>query len=235
MAFDIYQLDDLESDDFDKLLAEYQDALGELFFYSPEGQALRQVDPDMGFWSGQLIDYGYSYIGVTIPQMRVTHIEELLTEVFPRKITLHTPEDADDALPELIAFWEYLQREYQLPASGEILAYLRGLKPQQFTQWMNDPSRFGMAKSFTMAGKNAGFDMTSEKGLQAFQAFYNANLPRFGGLSDNLLLPLLPEDDWEPGFRPDVMGSGHGKKTGLKAKHKRKMAKASRKKNRKRK
>lgn len=54
MAFDIYQLDHLESDDFEKTLSEYQDALGELFFHSPEGQAYLQVDPDMGFWSAQL-------------------------------------------------------------------------------------------------------------------------------------------------------------------------------------
>lgn len=99
--------------------------------------------------------------------------------------------------------------------------------------WDSGPPNW-MAKSFMMAGKNAGFDMTSEKGMQAFNAFYNANLPRFGGLSDNLLLPPL-SDDWEPGFRPDELGSGRGKKAGLKAKYKRKLAKASRKKNRKRK
>lgn len=234
MAFDIYQLDHLESDDFEKQLWAYQNELEELFSDSPEGQAYLQVNPDMGFWSAQLIDYGYSYIGVTIPQMRETHLQELLSEVFPRKITLSAPDEADDALPELIAFWEYLQREYQLPAAGEILAYLRELPPQQLTQWMNDSSRFGMAKSFMMAGKQAGFDMTSEKEMQAFQTFYNANLPRFGGLFDNLLLPPLPNDWTEPGFRSDVPGS-QGKKAEIKSKNKRKMAKASRKKNRKRK
>jgi len=98
----------------------------------------------------QLIDYGYTYLEVTVPQMRSTHLRELLTEIFPRKITLHTPDDADDALPELIAFWEYLQREYNLPASKDILSYLRGVNPAQFKQGMNDSSRFGMAKSFLL-------------------------------------------------------------------------------------
>ena len=135
MPFDIYRLDHLgESDDFEEALPEYQDALLELFFQSPEGQARVQADPGMGFWADQLIDYGYTYLGVTLPQMQPMHLRELLTEVFPRKITLHAPEDADDALPELIAFWEYLQREYKLPAARDMLSSLRGVKPEQFKQ-----------------------------------------------------------------------------------------------------
>ena len=66
--------------------------------------------------------------------MQPMHLRELLTEVFPRKITLHAPEDANDALPELIAFWEYLQREYKLPAVRAMLSSLRGVKPEQFKQ-----------------------------------------------------------------------------------------------------
>ena len=235
MSFDIYQLDHLgESDDFEEVLSEYQDALGELFFHSSEGQAHLQVNPDMGFWVLQLIDYGYTYLEVTVPQMRSTHLRELLTEIFPRKITLHTPDDADDALPELIAFWEYLQREYNLPASKDILSYLRGVNPAQFKQWMNDSSRFGMAKSFMMAGKTAGFDMTEEKDRQTFISLYNASLPRLENRPGNQMLPTFP-GDWGPPLLPQEEGSGRGKKSGLKAKRMRKIAKASRKKNRKRK
>ena len=59
MPFDIYRLDHLgEFDGFEEALPEYQDALLELFFQSPEGQARVQADPGMGFWADQLIDYG---------------------------------------------------------------------------------------------------------------------------------------------------------------------------------
>jgi len=235
MSFDIYQLDHLrESDDFEEVLPEYQDALLELFSQSAEGQARLQADPDMGFWAAQLIDYGYTYLEVTLPQMRQTHLRELFTEVFPRKITLHAPEDADDALPELIAFWEYLQREYKLPAAREILSYLHGVKPEQYKQWMNDSSKFGMAKSFMMTGKGAGFDMTEEKDRQEFLSLYNASLPRPENRSDNRMLPTFP-GDWLPPALLEEEGGGRGKKSGLKAKRRRKIAKASRKKNRKRK
>jgi hypothetical protein len=41
---------------------------------------------------------------------------------------------------------------------------------------MNDPSKFGMGKSFMMGGIAAGFDMTNPEGLEAYQQQYNQNL-----------------------------------------------------------
>jgi hypothetical protein len=173
----------------------------------------------MGFWAAQLIDYGYTYLGVTLPSMQVTDLEQLLSEIFPRKISLASPEDADDALPELVAFWEYLKREYKLPAAEAMLRHLRNVKPAEFKSWMTDPSKFGMAKSFLMMGQAAGFDMTDKNESQAFINLYNASL-------------RIPSEDvagvmWGEG--------GPRKKSSSKAKRLRKMAQASRKKNRKRK
>ncbi len=149
-----------------------------------------------------------------------SNVEELLTEILPRKISLSAPEDADRGIPELIAFWEYLKREYKLAESDAILSYLRSVKPEQFRKWMNDPSRFGMAKSFFMMGQNAGFDMTDEKESNAFLNLYNANL-------------LLSRSG---GDAPPAMGpGGQRQKNAAKAKRTRKIAKESRRKNRKRK
>ena len=59
---------------------------------------------------------------------------------------------------------------------------------------MNDPSRFGMAKSFFTMGKASGFDMTSEEGMGEFIQLYNASvaesLPDEGGFPG--LLPGMP-------------------------------------------
>src|SRR5574341_497856 len=112
MAFDIYRLDDedYEEDEF----YDYQEELVKLFANSPEGQARAQEDPGMAFWAQVLIDYGHSYTGATIPLMTDEDIEELLTDVFPRKVSLSAPEDADEALPARIALWEYLKRAYKL-------------------------------------------------------------------------------------------------------------------------
>ena len=172
MPFDIYQLD--EADEYDEEAFEkYQDALLEQFFASPEGQARFQEDPEMGFWAAQFLHFGYNYVGVTLPQMRQRHVEEIMEDLFPRKVSLLSPDNADDAIPELLAFWEFLKREYKLPQADEIMEYLREIAPE-FKGMMNDPSRFGMAKSFFMMGQAAGFDMTTQEGAEAFMNWYNA-------------------------------------------------------------
>jgi hypothetical protein len=222
MSFDISQLDRFAAgeEQAQEALQAYQEALLELFSQSPEGQARCQVDPGMGFWAAQLIDYGYTYLGVTLPQMRVTHLRELLSEIFPRKISLVSPEDAHDALPELIAFWAYLKREYLLPAAETLLEYLRTVNPAEFKSWMTDPAKFEMAKSLLMMGQVAGFDMTDHTESRAFVNLHTNSLLTEGR-----------------GAAPSMFGEEGGtrKKDASKAKRLRKLAKASRKKNRKRK
>jgi hypothetical protein len=61
MAFDIYQLDRFAAgeEQAEEALPAYQDALLERFSRSPKGQARSRVDPEIGFWAAQLIDYGH--------------------------------------------------------------------------------------------------------------------------------------------------------------------------------
>lgn len=66
-----------------------------------------------------------------------------------------------------IAFWEFLKREFNFKTADSILKYLRQIEPK-FRNIMNDPSKFGMAKSFFQMGQAAGFDMTSQLGPNAF-------------------------------------------------------------------
>jgi hypothetical protein len=177
-----------------------------------------------------LINYGYTYEAVTLPEMTVSEVETLLTSIFPRKITIQSPDDADDAIPELIAFWRYLKREYQLAQADDILAYLQQTGPE-FREEMNNPANFGMAKSFISAGRSAGFDMSTQEGVQAFQQYYNANLAR----PDPSL--ASPVDGWDDLLDAPAPMPGSPAFSGDKAKKrkKRKIAKASRKQNRKRK
>ena len=71
----------------------------------------------------------------------------VVTDLFPRKISLLSPEQANDVIPELLAFWNYLKREFHLPQADAILEFLREVEPD-FPGMMNDPANFGMAKSF---------------------------------------------------------------------------------------
>lgn len=239
MTFDIRLFDKLSPErlDFSELLEQYTDQLLEEFMASPEGAALRKRDPDAGFWCAQFITYGFDYIGASPTQITKSDAEELLQQIFPRKISLFAPEDADHAIPELTAFWQYLGRQYGLKQADAILDVLKKAAPH-FRAWMNDPRKWGMAKSLVMAGQSAGFDMTDEEDAEKFFAAYNASIagkgtPGFPTAPIPLSDSTFGEQDFatqgyaDAGFRR-IVGTADREK-----KKKRKAAEASRRKNRK--
>jgi len=217
MTFDIHQLDRLEYDEAEEIVDEYWDILTELFCNSPEGQGRAEVDPGVGFWVRRFMYYGHSYLSVPLPQISRRHAQEIVADLFPRKISLHSPDDADDAIPELVAFWEYLKREYALPNADDILRYLRKVEPE-FKGIMNDPANFGMAKSFFTMGQEMGFDMTTQEGMNAFMIAYNE------AILSKEVEPIRP-------FGPGGLSPGRQRAPKAK-KQARKLVQASRKRNR---
>lgn len=175
MKFDIHEYDDLEVELAEKHFGKYTETLVKLFLKSEEGKVLLVTNPGAGGWADSFLNYGYSYIGIFPTQMTRVEVEEILTDLFPRKVSLLSPEDADEIIPELLAFWVFLQREYQLVHAGTILRFLQKLEPE-FHSIMNDSSRFGMAKSFMSMGMEMGFDMTNEVEIQKFMQHYNEHV-----------------------------------------------------------
>jgi hypothetical protein len=129
-------------------------------------------------------------LGVTLLNMTSSDLEEIVSGYFPRKISLRSPEEAEEAIPELIAFWEFLGREFALDAAQSALRYLGEIQPS-FAAIMNDSSRFGMAKSLFMQGQATGFDMTDPNQMKAFIAAYNERVAAEQGGSPEVLPPLL--------------------------------------------
>lgn len=180
MTFDLHRVDSIH--DYDEALEALEAYISDLvdqFVESPEGQAYLKAHPEMqayvGSWIDNLLYFGYAYLSITLPHMTVDNVKTIVTELFQRKVSLLDPNQAETTMPELIAFWQFLKREYQLPKANSILRFLQKIQPK-FKGIMNDPSKFGMAKSFFTAGMQAGFDMTTEEGLKAFQEQYNQNL-----------------------------------------------------------
>jgi hypothetical protein len=224
MSFNINQLDKMEYDgshESEEVFQKYQDSVLEEFALSSEGKEHIKTDPAMGFWIAQLIYYGVAYLGVTLPQMDEQNISEIITELFPRKITLGSPEDADIAIPELLAFWQFLKSKYKLSKADIIIDFLIQIEPE-FNAMMNDPSNFGMAKSFMTMGQKAGFDMTDQNQINEFIQLYNENRMKS---QSNIFSTGNALD-----FRSEYSQS---KKTKVKRKQKRKIAKASRRKDKK--
>jgi hypothetical protein len=75
---------------------------------------------------------------------------------------------------ELILFWEYVDRVFDLPNARPIVEWLKtaGLVARLEAE-LSDPENYGMAKSIFMAGERAGYDMTSPGGISQFMAAYN--------------------------------------------------------------
>ncbi|MDX2243531.1 MAG: hypothetical protein NW224_22855 [Leptolyngbyaceae cyanobacterium bins.302] len=175
MTFNIRQLDHLSYDDVEPILDDYINGAIQQFVNSPEGKAHIEAYPEGGYWIGSFIEMGYLYGEVPLPKMTKGDVQNLMEYTLPRKVTIFDPSEAEAAIPELVAFWKFIQREYQFRSAGAIGKYLETLA-SKFPAMMCDPTRGGIAKAFMMMGHQAGFDMTTQAGIQAFQQHYNNSL-----------------------------------------------------------
>lgn len=217
MPFDVHQplFDSHGQLDEDARIA-YQSALIEQFHASPEGQAYLEENDEPGTWTEVFLTYAATSVGVTPSRMTVADLDEVLLDIFPRQVST-SPDSAREIVTELHAFWRFLSREYTLPQAPEILEFLDDEAVELLTQELSNPENFGPAKSMMMLGMERGFDMTTEAGIHTWMQTYNAELAQGRGIP----VPLRGE-------RTAAAQKAH-------AKMRRNMAKASRKKNRKKK
>lgn len=204
MAFDIHQqVLDRDGMPLEKKARQYHDQLMQLFEQSLEGQALQQEGSDLG-WASMMLEFGVDYFGVTPPKMSPHNLSEILFDLFPRKVST-SADEADDIVRTVQAFWKFMQREFHLANAAACLKVLDDRAARELKKKMSDPSSFGIAKSFVMMGKERGFDMTSEKGLNEWMALYNAEI----AASTGLRIPL-------PGEQSESAKKFHSKLKGKK-------------------
>ncbi|MCM1984224.1 plasmid pRiA4b ORF-3 family protein [Lyngbya confervoides] len=190
MAFDIHLLSELSYDEAEPKLDEYIQGALDHFVASQVSQAYCQQHPKGGFWIGTFIEFAFLYGEMTLPKMTKGDVQQVMEYILPRKLILLDPDEADSAIPELVAFWTFLKEDYQLRSAGAIADYLQSIS-SQFKAWMSDPSRGGIAKNFLMDGMQSEFDMTSEAGLQEFQQVYNQRQQENQGPLPNPKIPTV--------------------------------------------
>ena len=221
MAFDIHQSVYSEDGEYlEDAALDYREQLMDLFAASPEGQALLDQGDDLG-WANHMMNYGITYPSVTPPDMSPADLHKILFDLFPRKVAAE-PGSGAKAIRELRAFWTFLKREFHLANADVCLRILDDAAARRLEQDLQDPAKFGMAKSMVMMGQTRGFDMTTDEGAQAWIATYNAEQQA------NWQAPSAPlSSPTSPSPRPTS-----AKKTDSAAR--RKMARENRKRNRKR-
>ncbi len=175
MAFNIQQqVFDRDGMLLEKKASLYQEQLVQLFEQSPEGQALWNEGLEPG-WASMMLEFGMHYLSVTPPQMSPDDLRAILFDLFPRKVSA-SADEAPDIIRELQAFWQFLQREFHLENAAACLAVLDEKTARKLKKEMSDPANFGIAKSFVTMGVQRGFDMSSEEGINAWMATYNAEI-----------------------------------------------------------
>jgi Transposase len=107
--------------------------------------------------------------------LQVADLEEVVFGLFPRKIITERG-DAAEIIQELRAFWQFLQLVHQLPQARQMLAHLTPQATRRLERELQEPANFGMAESFVLMGKEAGFDMELPEGMQAWVKTYNATV-----------------------------------------------------------
>jgi hypothetical protein len=204
--FDIHQsIHDKHGEQDERLVSEYIDGLLEAFAASPEAQPIIEQQGDLGA-AAMMMEYYFDYIGGNLAEMTLPDFKEVVFELFPSKVSME-PDRAAAYIAELKAFWAFVHRQYGLKTAERILATLDDTAAERLRKLLADPSNYGMAKSFFMAGMRAGYDMTTQEGSQAFMQVYNARilanpLPeppkvRFDPARITILPPPRPELDRE--------------------------------------
>jgi hypothetical protein len=143
----------------------------QLFLESPEAEPL----PDReiaGWWIHEFLLLAHSNRLGTPLGMMGSDVEDVLSELMPLNVSIESEEEALPAIPALRAFFDWVAHVTGIPASEKTSQLLDALEPH-FPLMLMEETRFGPAKGFLTAGLNAGFDMSTPTGLEAFQRQWN--------------------------------------------------------------
>jgi hypothetical protein len=133
MTFDLYTLDKLEDWD-DEFFEQYLCDILLIFDKSPEAQEFSEINPEIsiGFWVDEFIHDVYisELTLIKIDKFDALTIILYILERYSYKkiLVFHDYDDChvnfNRMIPELIAFWKFLKREYNLDNADEILELL---------------------------------------------------------------------------------------------------------------
>lgn len=142
--------------------ADLEEDLVRLFASSPEAKDLEGVHA-----CHLIMEYVANYCGATIATLRAPSLREVVFEIIPRKVFVE-PAEASQVIEQARAFYAFLKRETGLKQADACLRVLDGDAVKRLEAALADPRHFGMAKSLLMQGRDAGFDVSSEEGINAW-------------------------------------------------------------------
>jgi hypothetical protein len=185
-----------------------ESALLRRFEASPEGRSIHDVQHCIF-----LMEFASDYFGITLALLGRPELRAILFEIIPSRVIVE-PSAARAIVEDCRAFFSFLKREFGLRQADACLRLLSGDAVQRLEAALSDPGNFDLAKSLLMEEPAAIGDMDPEEDLEEWL--------RAEPEQPQLSLPLVG-----PARTPIA-----GDKAAARAKKKRKMARATRKKNR---
>jgi hypothetical protein len=191
--------EDSRADLEEELLLRFED--------SPEAQALAELS-----FAPLLMDYAASYFNATIATLDAHELRQIVFDIVPRKVSIDAAA-ASGIIAELRAFYSFLKREFGLKQADACLRELGSDAVKKLSAALSDKRNFGMAKSLFAAGAEAGFDMKSKAGIDAWMR-QASSMP----LPDSFPLPFgIPA---RPASRADASTKKKQRKVAKKARRK---------------
>jgi hypothetical protein len=139
---------------------EVESELVEYFRASPEAMELADVEHCY-----VIMQLAADFFGATIATLEPGELREIIFDLAPRKLSVEASA-ARSILDETRALYAFLKREFALPQADECMHVLGGDAVAELEAALSRSHNYGMAKSLVMAGVEAGFDMSSNFGIE---------------------------------------------------------------------
>ena len=140
-----------------------------------ESEAAGKLNPelfeDAGFIIYNLLVYAWTYTNGNPEKLDEYALEEVLLEVFPRKITAER-DLFEKIAPVTEVFLRWLESEGILANTSSLVETVRGWADTIVANGMN-PQYWGMGKSFMMLARADGVDTQDEQAMQRYIVEYN--------------------------------------------------------------
>ncbi|MBN1974370.1 MAG: SEC-C domain-containing protein [Sedimentisphaerales bacterium] len=206
--------DDFEEDDVEAG-SRRAALLAERFIESEYAHKLADdIFDDAGFISHNVLEYAWTYAGSSPEEIDEHTLEEVLLDVFPRKVTAER-ELFENVAPVTETLLKWLESEGILTDTKALAETVHGWADIIVANAMN-PQNWGMGKSFMMQAKADGVDMGDQEAIQRYIAKYNSRLDggNLTGTPDSFrITPPIPIVNISPKTgRNEPCPCGSGKK-----------------------
>lgn len=169
MAFDIHR--SLWNPDFsfnEELVYEYIEDMLQLFAQSPEAIAFLEAheEVDQIRWAETFLEFTFFYVDMALIHMSQADVRTILYDIFPN-VVLVAPEKAPLIIAELRAFWEFLDREFDLYSSKSCVRVFHQKNiVSRFQKELSDSSKYSPMKRILLSAQEKGIDINDEAAMR---------------------------------------------------------------------